>query len=178
MAGKQPPRDRGDREVEISLPFTGRWLVESSDLRRVPSHGTDLFGERYAIDFVGVDDRHRTPGTRDWRTLVATEPPERFVAFARPVLAPGDGTVVHVHDAEPDHEAPAFAAGADPVRAGPGRPAPPGCGCRRGEPRGPPPARERHLRPPDAPAAGLGARRSRPGGRGRGGDRAVRQLRQ
>jgi hypothetical protein len=105
VAGKLLPRDRGDREVEILLPFTGRWLVQNSPARRVPSHGTDLFGERYAIDFVGVDDRHLTAGTRDWRTLVATEPPERFVAFGRPVLAPGDGIVVHVHDAEPDHEA-------------------------------------------------------------------------
>ena len=105
MADELPARDQGDQEVEISLPFTGRWLARNSPARRVPSHGTDLFGERYAIDFVGVDDRHRTAGTRDWRTLVATEPPERFVAFGRPVLAPGDGTVVHVHDAEPDHEA-------------------------------------------------------------------------
>ncbi len=105
MAGELPARDRGAQEVEIALPFTERWLVQNSPARRVPSHGTDLFGERYAIDFVGVDDRHRTAGTRDWRTLVATEPPERFVAFGRPVLAPGDGTVVHVHDAEPDHEA-------------------------------------------------------------------------
>jgi peptidase M23-like protein len=105
VADELPARDQGDQEVEISLPFTGRWLARNSPARRVPSHGTDLFGERYAIDFVGVDDRHRTAGTRDWRTLVATEPPERFVAFGRPVLAPGDGTVVHVHDAEPDHEA-------------------------------------------------------------------------
>lgn len=105
MARESPARDRGAQEVEVSLPITGRWLVQNSPVRRVPSHGTDLFGERYAIDFVGVDDRHRTAGTRDWRTLVATEPPERFVALGRPVLAPGDGTVVHVHDAEPDHEA-------------------------------------------------------------------------
>ena len=105
MAGELPARDRGAQEVEISLPFTERWLVQNSPARRVPSHGTDLFGERYAIDFVGVDDRHRTAGTRTWRTFVGTEPPERFVAFGRPVLAPGDGTVVHVHDAEPDHEA-------------------------------------------------------------------------
>jgi hypothetical protein len=105
VAGELPAQDRGAREIEIRLPFAGRWLVQNSPARRVPSHGTDLFGERYAIDFVGVDDRHRTAGTRDWRTLVATEPPERFVAFGRPVLAPGDGTVVHVHDVEPDHEA-------------------------------------------------------------------------
>src|SRR5918993_5948320 len=71
-------------DVLLSLPFTGRWLTQNSPARRVPSHGTDLFGERYAIDFVGVDDRHRTAPRRDWRTVLATEPPERFVAFGRP----------------------------------------------------------------------------------------------
>ena len=91
-------------EVVLSLPFTGRWLTRNSPARRVPSHGTDLFGERYAIDFVGVDDRHRTAERRDWRTFLATEPPERFVAFGRPILAPADGTVIAAHDGEVDHE--------------------------------------------------------------------------
>ena len=93
------------REVVISLPFEGRWLTQNSPARRVPSHGTDLLGGRYAIDFVGVDDRHRTADHRDWRTLLSSEPVERFVAFGRPILAPADGVVVQVHDGEIDHEA-------------------------------------------------------------------------
>jgi murein DD-endopeptidase MepM/ murein hydrolase activator NlpD len=60
-------------------------------------------GSRYAIDFVGVDDRHRTAARTDWRTLFATEPAERFVGFSRPILAPCDGVVVHSHDGELDH---------------------------------------------------------------------------
>jgi len=92
-------------EIVLSLPFDGRWLVQNSPARRIPSHGTDLWGERYAIDFVGVNDRHRTADRRDWRTLVSTEPPQRFVSFGRPVLAPADGTVVAVHDGETDHPA-------------------------------------------------------------------------
>jgi len=91
--------------VTLDLPFRDRWLVQNSPARRVPSHGVDLLGERYAIDFVGVDARHRTAAVRDWRTLVATEPPERFVAFGRPILAPVDGVVVQVHDGEEDHAA-------------------------------------------------------------------------
>ena len=89
----------------LALPFTGRWLARTSPARRVPSHGTDLWGTRYSIDFVGVDERGRTGAVRDWRTLLATEPPERFTAFGRPILAPVDGTVVVVHDGEPDHAA-------------------------------------------------------------------------
>jgi Peptidase family M23 len=90
-------------EVVLSLPFAGLWLAQNSPARRVPSHGVDILGERYAIDFVGVDDRRRSAEHRDWRTFLATEPAERFVGFGRPILAPADGTVVRVHDGEIDH---------------------------------------------------------------------------
>lgn len=90
--------------VSLALPFRGTWLARNSPARRVPSHGTDLFATTYAIDFIAVAGR-RTAATRDWRTLLSTEPPERFVAFGQPVLAPASGTVVSVLDGEPDHEA-------------------------------------------------------------------------
>lgn len=90
-------------EVVLTLPFEGRWLARNSPARRVPSHGTDLLGERYAIDFIGVDDRRRTAERSDWRTVLATEPVKRFLAYGRPILAPADGIVVEAHDGESDH---------------------------------------------------------------------------
>lgn len=89
----------------LSLPFEGRWLVQNSPARRVPSHGTDLLGSRYAIDFVGVDDRRRTATHRDWGSYFGTEPVDRFFAFGQSILSPADGTVVQVHDGEVDHVA-------------------------------------------------------------------------
>jgi len=90
--------------VSLALPFRGPWQARNSPARRVPSHGTRLFATTYAIDFVAVQGR-RTAATRDWRTLLSTEPPERFVAFGQPILAPAAGTVVSVLDGEADHEA-------------------------------------------------------------------------
>lgn len=87
------------------LPFEGWWLSEVSPTRRVPSHGTDLFGTTYALDFLVVDDDGRTAPARSLRTVFATEPPELFYAFGRPLHSPIAGTVVSVHDGEPDHEA-------------------------------------------------------------------------
>ena len=91
--------------VILSLPLAGRSLVQNSPARRVPSHGTDLMASTYAIDLVPVDSSGRSAARRDWRTMLAAEPPERFVGFGAPVLAPAGGTVVHVHNGEPDHEA-------------------------------------------------------------------------
>jgi Peptidase family M23 len=90
--------------VDLLLPFTGLWLARNSPARRVPSHGTDLLGERYAIDFIGVDERGRSAAQRDWRTFLGTEPTGRYLGYGRPILAPADGVVVGAHDGEIDHE--------------------------------------------------------------------------
>jgi hypothetical protein len=90
--------------VLLELPFRGRWRTENSPARRVPSHGIDLFGQAYAIDFVAVDDTGRS-APRGWRSFFSVEAPEGFVGFGKPILAPASGTVVAVHDGEPDHVA-------------------------------------------------------------------------
>jgi Peptidase family M23 len=102
-AAYRPDPDRVP--VVLSLPFTGSWLAANTPTRRVPSHGTHFLGQTYAIDFVAVDAGRRTSAVRDWRTVLAVEPTERFFGFGRPILAPTDGLVLAVHDAEPDHAA-------------------------------------------------------------------------
>ena len=88
--------------VILDLPFRGTWRAEMSPARRVPSHGTHLFGVTYAIDFVAVDGRGRSARST-WRAWLSVEEPETFVGFGRAILAPAAGTVVTVHDGEPDH---------------------------------------------------------------------------
>lgn len=90
--------------LTLSLPFEGRWLAQNSPARRVPSHGTEQFGMAHAIDFVHVGERGRSAPI-GLGAFLGTEPPERFAGFGAPILAPCDGTVVAVHDGEPDHVA-------------------------------------------------------------------------
>lgn len=90
--------------VDLSYPFTGRWLTQNSPANRVPSHGTAAFATSYAIDFVPVADNGRTaPVTLG--SLFRPEDPERFPGFGRAVTAPIDGRVVEVHDSSVDHPA-------------------------------------------------------------------------
>lgn len=91
--------------VVLSLPFVGSWLAVNTPARRVPSHGTHFLGQTFAIDFAAVDAQRRTATVRDWRTVLAAEPVERFLGFGRSILAPADGRVVAVHDGEADHPA-------------------------------------------------------------------------
>jgi len=86
------------------LPFRGRWRARNSPARRVPSHGTGLFGVTYAIDFVAVDDDGRS-ARRTWRSWMSVEQPRIFVGFGAAILAPVSGTVVQATDGMPDHEA-------------------------------------------------------------------------
>jgi hypothetical protein len=88
----------------LRFPFRGLWVARNSPARRVPSHGTTLFGTTFAIDFIAVDERGRS-APPSWRAMLATEPPENFTGFGAPVLAPASGIVVAVHDGEPDHAA-------------------------------------------------------------------------
>ena len=88
--------------VVLHLPFRGRWRVENSPARRVPSHGTRLFGVSHAIDFVGVDAQGRS-APRRWRSVLSPEPSETFVGFGQPILAPVAGAVFETHDGQPDH---------------------------------------------------------------------------
>lgn len=90
--------------LDLAFPFAGRWLTQNSPADRVPSHGTTRFASSHAIDFVPVDAEGRSAGY-SFASLLRPEPPERFVGFGRAVLAPADGTVVAVHDTEPDHAA-------------------------------------------------------------------------
>ena len=88
----------------LRYPFSGRWLVQNSPANRVPSHGTDAFASRYAVDFVPVDAAGR-PARLTVAALIRPEAPDRFPGFGRPVLAPIEGVVVGAQESEPDHPA-------------------------------------------------------------------------
>ncbi len=87
------------------LPFVGEWLTEVSPTRRIPSHGTHLFATTYALDFIAVNEGGRTARGGGARPLFSTESPQHFYAFDQPIYSPVDGTVIDVHDGEPDHQA-------------------------------------------------------------------------
>jgi hypothetical protein len=83
--------------VIVAFPLRGEgWVAVRSPADRVPSHGNDALGQRYAFDFLRTDHR---PGRHDhaagWlRTLLVGVPTRECYAWGAPVHAPFDGEVV------------------------------------------------------------------------------------
>lgn len=88
--------------LDVSYPFTGRWLVQNSPADRVPSHGTTMFASSLAIDFVPVDGTGRSaPYTV--ASFFRSESPNIFPGFGQSVLAPIGGIVVATQQSAADH---------------------------------------------------------------------------
>lgn len=87
----------------VRFPLVGEWVAVATPAERVPSHGTDYFGQRYAYDFVQGDVKAgRLAEVPTWRYVLGSVPAQRFFAWNQPVLAAFDGRVVGAGDGWPD----------------------------------------------------------------------------
>jgi hypothetical protein len=89
-----------DDPVVVELPLRGEWSVERTPADRIPSHGTDLLGQRYAYDLVRTDHRpgfHLHPaGTLRWLLLGGRT--RDCYGWGQPVHAALDGVIIAAVD--------------------------------------------------------------------------------
>ena len=89
-----------DDPVVVALPLRGEWSVERTPAHRIPSHGTDVLGQRYAYDLIRTDHRpgsHLHPaGTLRWLALGGRT--RDHYGWGQPVHAALDGLVVQALD--------------------------------------------------------------------------------
>jgi len=90
-----------DDPVVVEFPLRGGgWMAVTTPAARIPSHGVDLLGQRYAYDFVKVDDRRGVPvhpGAR-LRTATIGCHADGCYAWGAEVHAPFDAVVVAASD--------------------------------------------------------------------------------
>lgn len=91
--------------VVVDFPLRGVWIAPNTPGKRVPSHGTDMLGQRYAFDFVAIDGRSR--GARFYRPsplhylLLGVRLRDCF-GWGQPIFSPVAGTVVQAEDGWPE----------------------------------------------------------------------------
>ncbi|MWC00122.1 M23 family metallopeptidase [Agromyces seonyuensis] len=99
--------DRIHDAILVDFPLRGAgWMAVTTPAHRIPSHGTDQLGQRYAFDFVRVDDRpgvHVHPGSA-WQTETVGGRARDCFAWGQPIHAPFDGEVVVASDGLAERE--------------------------------------------------------------------------
>lgn len=96
-----------DDPLVVDFPLRGEgWMAVTTPAHRVPSHGTDMLGQRYAYDLLKVDDRpgaqfHPAGALRG--NLIGGRTRECY-AWGAPIHAPLDAEVVRAVDGVSERE--------------------------------------------------------------------------
>lgn len=90
-----PDKDSYQAQTRYSLPFDGPWTVVNGGNDRETSHSWAIVPQRYAYDFVILDDSGSSCSGD--RTVLTN-----YYCYGKPVLAAADGTVVELKDQYPD----------------------------------------------------------------------------
>lgn len=77
-------------KVEYRLPFDGEWTVVNGGLEKEFSHSWSVPTQRYAYDFLIMDENGKTYEGEDPADVNA------YKCYGKHVLAPADGTVVEI----------------------------------------------------------------------------------
>jgi hypothetical protein len=95
-----------DNPVVVEFPLRGEWAAASTPAHKIPSHGTDMLGQRYAFDLVRIDDRkgfHLHPAGTLRSYLIGGRTRECY-GWGQPVHAAFDGEVVEAVDGIPERQ--------------------------------------------------------------------------
>lgn len=89
--GKEPDKGTGASLIEYALPFEGAWTVLNGGVDKDTSHSWSVLTQRYAYDFVVLDDEGRS-----CRPDADPADPASYHCYGLPILAPADGVVAEV----------------------------------------------------------------------------------
>jgi murein DD-endopeptidase MepM/ murein hydrolase activator NlpD len=78
-------------KADYILPFEGTWVVVNGGVTEEFSHSWDIYNQRFAYDFVILDEHGKT----HHKELTN---PQNYYCYGLKILAPANGTVVHIEN--------------------------------------------------------------------------------
>ena len=88
----------------VEFPLRGEWTAINTPAYRIPSHGTDMLGQRYAFDFIRISRKplmYLSSKSVLHHAFGRVSVKECF-GWAQPVYSPCEGKVVTSSDGWPD----------------------------------------------------------------------------
>lgn len=87
----------------VGFPMTGDWVAVNTPAERIPSHGTDFFGQRFAYDFARLNTSGSGFSRRTgFRHFIYYVPAADFFAWDESIFSAFSGTVLAAKDGWPD----------------------------------------------------------------------------
>lgn len=93
--GKLPNPENYHSSIKYSLPFYGKWVVLNGGITERLSHSWDIPTQRYAYDFVVLDDAGSSFYGEETEV-------KSFYCYGKNILAPADGIIVEVGTGTPN----------------------------------------------------------------------------
>ena len=93
--------------IIVGFPLRGEWLSPNTPGTKIPSHGTNQLGTRYAYDFIQVDwKRFGLPAYRGSlaQYILHGMPLKEYYCWGKDVYSPCDGTVIQAQDGYEERE--------------------------------------------------------------------------
>ena len=91
----------GEKLVVVEFPLRGEWLSPNSPGTKVPSHGTEQLGQKYAYDFLQVDWHKKGMHfyiASKLRYFLFGIPLSKCLCWGKDIYAPCDGKVIECND--------------------------------------------------------------------------------
>ena len=88
--------------IAVNFPLSGEWCAVNTPGHKVPSHGIDQFGQRYAYDFLQIDWSRKKgfkyfPKPLIQGLLLGVKLEETF-CWSQPIYSPFEGEVIEAKD--------------------------------------------------------------------------------
>jgi len=99
-------RVRAESEpVVVDFPLRGEWVAGHTPAERIPSHGSDQLGQRFAYDFLRIEREKK-----GWKFFRASGTAYALIGvrledchgWGAPIFAPFDGSVISANDGWPE----------------------------------------------------------------------------
>ena len=92
-----------DRDaVAVRFPLKGEWCALNTPAHCVPSHGTDMLGQRFAYDFFQIDwnqkNGYKWYRSSKWRSRLFGVNLKDSFCWSEPIYSPFDAEVVEAYD--------------------------------------------------------------------------------
>ena len=87
--------------IIVDFPLRGEWMVPNTPGKKIPSHETDQFGQRYAYDFLQVNwDKKNKPfySNHGFIYLIFGVPLNKCFSWGQEIYSPCDGKVIKASD--------------------------------------------------------------------------------